>query len=702
MGIVSTIPELCKRCYSCVRDCPTKAIKVERGQATVIEERCIACGNCVKVCAQGAKRIEDGTATVKEMISRGDRVVACLAPSFPAVFDLSSHLFNLYRWCYAPSDTFAFEELTPFRVIAALRELGFYKVWEVAFGAELVSREYRKLFEKTRGRASFLISSPCPAIVSYVEKHMPGMTAYLAPIVSPMIATARAVRKRYGDGVKIVFIGPCVAKKQEINDPDVADDVDAVLTFAELTTMFGEAGILPHQLRESYVDNPPVRYGGSYPLSGGLLKTSGLSADILENEIVTTDGKEHVLSALNDIKAGRSQTRFFDLLFCEGCINGPVMLNDMSPMARKEILVSYINNLSPLTTPDELDRALDEYKDLDLSRRFTQPPLEVMQPHEEEIRQVLTAMKKLDPKDHLNCGACGYPTCRDKAVAVCQGLAEAEMCLPYLVEELQATCERLQFANEDLAGAQERLIQTEKLASMGQLSAGVAHEINNPLGTILIYSHMMIKRLSADDPRRTDLEMIVNEATRCKTIVRGLLDFARQSRVSKTPTDPVRLVRHVVDILKTKAEEAGVELRAVTPAELPMVLADRDQCVQMLVNIVHNAIDAAGEGGHVRVSAGASNGSVGFEIEDDGCGIPAENLKKIFTPFFTTKEMGKGTGLGLAIAYGVVKMHCGDITVNSEIDKGTTFRITIPVGQAEAGSDLSGAPFVTNSAVNLQ
>jgi len=190
MGIVTTIPEKCKRCYTCVRECPAKAIKVEHGQAMVIEERCIACGNCVKVCAQKAKRIADSIAEVQRMLDAHERVFACLAPSFPAAF-----------WPTRPG-----------KIVAAARKLGFEQVWEVAFGAELISREYNKLFKEAQRTGRRVIATPCPAIVTFVEKYMPALHDALAPIVSPMIATARAIRKRHGSDVRIVFIGPCIAK----------------------------------------------------------------------------------------------------------------------------------------------------------------------------------------------------------------------------------------------------------------------------------------------------------------------------------------------------------------------------------------------------------------------------------------------------------------------------------------------------------
>lgn len=237
-------------------------------------------------------------------------------------------------------------------------------------------------------------------------------------------------------------------------------------------------------------------------------------------------------------------------------------------------------------------------------------------------------------------------------------------------------------SRRELELTQRRLLASERLASMGQLSAGIAHELNNPLGTILIYAHMILKELPEDDPRREDIQMIASEATRCKNIVRGLLDFARQSRVSKAPADVAALADDVVAIMKPKAEEVGARLTADVEDALPTMTIDADQTKQMLVNLVQNGLDAVAEGGEVAVSArrGARPDTVEISIRDNGCGISEENRRKLFTPFFTTKEPGKGTGLGLAIAYGVAKMHSGDITVESEPGKGTVFSIVLPVG----------------------
>jgi signal transduction histidine kinase/Fe-S-cluster-containing hydrogenase component 2 len=671
MGVITTIPEKCKRCYSCVRECPARAIKVESGQAMVVEERCIACGSCVRVCAQHAKRIEDATAHVKRMLrEEPGRAVAALAPSFPAAF----------HW------------VRPGQVVKALRELGFAEVWDVAFGAELVSKEYERCFAKARRTGQRIITTPCPAVVEYVEKYLPSLRDLLAPIVSPMIAIAKAVKKTRGPGARVVFIGPCTAKKKEIQDPAVAGVVDAVLTYREALALFQDAGIELPQMAHSGLDGPRSYLARSFPISGGLLKSAGLSMDILENGIVVTEGKERVLSVLREIAAGKSRAQLFDLLFCEGCINGPKMPNELSMFARKEIIAEYVNEQIRYTTQKQFVEAIEEYDGLDLRRTFAAENLVLPEPPEERVDEILRRMKKLAPEDRLNCGACGYPTCRDKAVAVGQGLAEAEMCLPYLIDELEETLANLHRSHEELTQAQARLVQSERLASMGQLSAGVAHEINNPLGTILVFSHMLLKQLRSGDPIEGDLRMIVSEANRCRTIVRGLLDFARQSRVQKAETDIAEIVDEVVAVARVKGGDINVDVEGAVEPGLPLMMVDAGQVKQMLVNLVENAVDAVRGRPDARVRMEVARGGAGevvIRVADNGCGIPREHLAKVFTPFFTTKEMGKGTGLGLAITYGIVKMHSGQITVDSEVGKGTTFAIRLPVGRP--GGPVDGA-----------
>jgi signal transduction histidine kinase/NAD-dependent dihydropyrimidine dehydrogenase PreA subunit len=661
VGVVWTIPEKCKRCYTCVRECPARAIKVEAGQATVIEERCIACGNCVRVCAQNAKAIADCIPRIRGLVEGPARVIACLAPSFPA----------------------AFHPIPPGQVISAVRALGFAEVWEVAFGAELVSRAYLRILERARQTGQRLITSSCPAIVFYIEKHMPELVPNLVPVVSPMVAVGRAIKRRHPPGTRVVFIGPCIAKKNEFRDPAVAGPIDGVLTFAELGRMLAGRDIDLASQPVSFFDGPRSHLARSYPISGGLMRSVGLTQDILENDILVTEGNQRALEALRAMSEDRTRARLVDLLFCEGCINGPIMLNDLGAFARKEIVAAFVNERSRHTTQRELDEAISEFGDLDLAREFHADALVLPQPGEADIQRVLEGMHKYPAENQLNCGACGYATCREKAIAVCQGLAESEMCLPYLVEELEDTCQELKRSHEDLASAQKLLVHSERLASMGQLSAGVAHELNNPLGTVLLYSHMMLRQVPGDDPRRADLEMVVSEATRCKTIVRGLLDFARQSRVNKAPVELGELFDDVARIMQPRLAGGRVRLGIELAPGLSAVMMDAAQIKQVLINLVGNGLDACGEQGEVvlRACLAGDGRWVVIEVQDDGCGIPPEHMPKLFNPFFTTKEPTRGTGLGLAIAYGVVKMHAGDISAQSKPGQGTTFRVRLPLAR---------------------
>jgi signal transduction histidine kinase/NAD-dependent dihydropyrimidine dehydrogenase PreA subunit len=669
MAVLWTIPERCRRCYTCVRDCPAKAIQVVAGQARVVPERCIACGNCVKVCAQGAKRVRDDVDEVNGLLAGSQPVFACLAPSFPA----------------------AFHTVVPGRVIQAVRALGFAEVWEVAFGAELVAPAYQRLFEEARRTGRPVITTPCPAVVTYVEKYLPELHPFLAPVVSPKVAVARAIRQRHNGTVRVVFIGPCVAKKQHLQTSSNTA-LDAVLTFDELQRMFTAAGIDPADQSVSSFDGPRAHIGRTFPISGGLLKTAGMGSDLLEGEIVGTEGKDRVLMTLRELAAGRSKALFYDLLFCEGCIDGPMMLNDLSVLARKELLVRHINERARFVSHRELAESLAEFEGLDLTRSFMQEDLVLPQPSDQDIAQVLERMRKTDPQDQLNCGACGYPTCKEKAIAVCQGLAEPAMCLPFLVDELEQVVVDLRHSHEELATTQKQLLRSERLASMGQLSAGIAHELNNPLGTILLYSHMLMREVK-DDQGQEDLKLIVSEATRCKDIVRGLLDFARKSRVSKAPARIDQILDEVVTIARPRSVESNVNVLTEVEADLPVLMIDHIQLRQALVNLVMNAVDSMPDGGTLRMSVrSACNGDdIRIEIADTGCGIPPENLSRLFTPFFTTKAMGKGTGLGLAITYGVVKMHSGDITVDSELGRGTTFTIRLPIRTAESAAEDGSA-----------
>ncbi|MGB6420301.1 MAG: cache domain-containing protein, partial [Anaerolineales bacterium] len=232
---------------------------------------------------------------------------------------------------------------------------------------------------------------------------------------------------------------------------------------------------------------------------------------------------------------------------------------------------------------------------------------------------------------------------------------------------------------EELDATQEELLQKEKLASMGQLAAGVAHEINNPLGTILLFSDMMYKEADEDDPRRDDLKMIINETTRCKSIVADLLNFSRQQNVMAQEINIHDLLEQVIEGLSFQPAFQNVKFVRHFGTGVPTIQADPNQLQQVFINLFNNAAESMGAEGTITItSSSLDHNWVEIKISDTGTGIPQENLNKVFSPFFTTKTPGKGTGLGLSITYGIIKMHHGQIGVQSQEGKGTTFTITLP------------------------
>jgi signal transduction histidine kinase len=301
-------------------------------------------------------------------------------------------------------------------------------------------------------------------------------------------------------------------------------------------------------------------------------------------------------------------------------------------------------------------------------------------PDENAIRKTLADMGKVNSEDELNCGACGYERCRDHAAAIIGGLAENEMCLPYTIEQLHQHIGKLNDVNLQLAGAREALIQSEKLASMGQLAAGIAHEVNNPLGVVLMYAHLLKETAEAHSEMGEDLQMIVDHADRAKKIVSGLLHFARQNKVV---LKPVNVKKMIEDCMKSFRLPGSIRFQFLNEMAHPTAKLDRDQMIQVVTNLVTNSLTAMPNGGQLQIRLRDDADRVEIGVSDTGTGIPKELLPKIFEPFFTTKKVGVGTGLGLAVTYGIVKMHCGDIRVVSNADKdagptGTTFSIILP------------------------
>jgi PAS domain S-box-containing protein len=406
--VISTNRARCRDCYRCVRTCTVKAVKIENGQAQVVPELCLACGDCVRACPQKAKTVRDDRPAVREALAAGRPVVASVAPSAPAYFGIR---------------TFAQME-------AALLALGFRAAGETAFGAEMVGLAHGDLLDAHPERWP-LITSSCPVVINLIERYYPDLIPHLAPIVSPMIAHGRWLRARYGPEAMIIFIGPCIAKKAEILDPAVAGAVDAALTFAELQEWLDEAGVRlpPDEEPPQAAERAPARL---FPVEGGLVGTARLETDMLASDIVATSGLAACQDVLRSIREGQLQARMVELMACEGgCINGPAMENCGGAYLARQRVLAYARLRQPQPLPSR-----EEWPPLERSYQDRSVPLPTFT--EAQIRQVLARVDKHTPEDELNCGACGYPTCREKAIATLRGMAEATMCIPYMRQRAES------------------------------------------------------------------------------------------------------------------------------------------------------------------------------------------------------------------------------------------------------------------------
>lgn len=401
--VIITNPARCRDCYRCVRHCDVKAIRVHEGQAQVVPELCILCGTCIRTCPQKAKDVHSAAPDVKQALADGRKVIASVAPSAPAYFGF--HHFS--------------------EMDAALKRLGFYASSETAAGAEIVGLAHRDYVERMPDRWP-VIASACPVVVNLIEKYYPDLIPHLAPIVSPMIAHGRLLTRKYGPDAFIVFIGPCIAKKMEIFDVSEAGAVSAAVTFRGLANWFTEAGIVFGEAANGIEPSSTID-ARLFPVEGGLIGTAGLSTDMLNNALIVASGLETCRNILGDIRAGQLNASLIELMACTGgCINGPAMADLPGGIyaARQKIIGYHRHRPAYLSIP----RA--DWPDL--SRTYLDKKEPIPEFSEDEIRDVLRRVNKYTSDDELNCGACGYGSCREKAVATLRGMAEVTMCIPYM------------------------------------------------------------------------------------------------------------------------------------------------------------------------------------------------------------------------------------------------------------------------------
>ncbi|TCK98633.1 iron only hydrogenase large subunit-like protein [Natranaerovirga hydrolytica] len=402
MRIINFSKANCKNCYKCLRTCPVKAIRFDAHQAEIDEQRCIACGQCFVVCPQNARYIKSDLAFVQHALKEGKKVIVSLAPSFAGFFE------------------------EPNEFIQALKSLGFYSIEETAIGAQAITSAYAQYIEENNPK--YGITSCCPTINFYIEKYYPSLIPYLLPFVSPMKAHGKFIKKELEDALT-VFMGPCISKKHE-SMMDRTCDIDAVLTLEEVTHWLETSNITSSSSIRTPDKAHPNTNGREYPITGGIAK--GLEPLLIENEydilsITGLDSSKKIFEALKNKTLNKC---FVEISACnESCLGGPaVPKNSPSIYKRKQNIKQFITGSKEI----ESNNALTPFETRALSYNFTNQSLPTNPISEEQLQSILKQLGKHQLSDELNCGACGYDTCRDKAIAVYEKMSQPDMCIPYM------------------------------------------------------------------------------------------------------------------------------------------------------------------------------------------------------------------------------------------------------------------------------
>ncbi len=390
----------CKNCYKCIRHCPVKAISFSKNQAHIVSEECILCGECFVTCPQNAKDVRDDLPVAKELLKSGKPVYASVAPSYRAAF---------------PGVSFE-------AIKASLKKLGFTYAEETAIGATVVKRRYEQLINE--GKQRVILSTCCHSVNTLVEKYYPEAIPYLAKVVSPMLAHGMSMKKEHPDG-KVIFIGPCISKKAEAEK--YKDVIDCVLTFEDITSWFKQQNIEPEIIKESFENTGRTRI---FPVAGGILDSMYIDKNS-QWTYLAVDSVSSCMAALEDVINGNIDHCFIEMSACEGsCIGGPAI--------GKERLFPVADRIAVRRNAGSEDFSVEQPEDKAIERSFQLGTIKRAKVGESAIADILEKMGKTQPEHELNCGSCGYETCRKKAYAILSGKAEVNMCLPYLMARAES------------------------------------------------------------------------------------------------------------------------------------------------------------------------------------------------------------------------------------------------------------------------
>ena len=501
MSIVKVTPGKCKLCYACIRACPAKAIKITGGHAEIIEERCINCGSCVNVCAPGALEYKSAKTHVKELVHSDKKVAAIVDPSISGEFiDISD-----YR-----------------NFVGMIKSMGFTYVNDISFGVDLLAEKYKELLSEFKGK--YYITSACPVIVSYIEKYYPELIQNLAELLPPWAITAKAVYEMYGADTHIVYIGPCVAEKETSQRFSDSIPVEEVVTFVELRELFEELEISENSVEFSEFDQPIGGKGSLFPISNGILQTVDMEERLLKSDILTTEGKDNILRAIQQFRHSSEMKQHLNLFYCDGCLMGPGTSPGGDKFIRRSRVIDYVkkrlNNFDEATWK----KHKDDFSGKDLSREFEADNQRLPFPNEEEIKKELDALGKSVRSEQLGCGACGYPSCREFAVAIKQGLAKREMCTYFSTRKLRAYINEIDKTNKKLSDAQKALKESEQKAKEEHNAAKEALETNKTMLQKLPTAIVLVdENLKITDSNKSFVQIVGDEAKELNEVVPGLV-----------------------------------------------------------------------------------------------------------------------------------------------------------------------------------
>lgn len=536
MKTIRINPEQCRLCYACTGICPSNAIEIKEKYAEIINDRCISCGSCLNICPHYAIEDIDSKKQINELLHSGYKVAAICAPSISGEFSDITDYTNF---------------------VGMIKALGFKYVCEVSFGADLIALKYRELFENFKGK--YFITANCPAVVGYVERYHPALIDNMAPLISPMIATTQIVREMYGNDIKVVYIGPCVAAKDKESRYNQNRRVDAVLTFSELREMFKAAGVTENNVEFSDFDPPIGGKGSLFPVSRGMFQSVGINEDLLSGQLIAVDGKDNVIAALKEFENFSQLKQHLDLFYCDGnCIMGPGTSVGGQKYMRRSLVIAYTKKRlkSWDQRREEWEKNIGSFIALDYKRTYTNRHIELPMPSEEAITEVLKKIGRDGKNIQSGCQSCSFTSCRELAIAVSNGLANVDMCNTYVLHSKNLYKKRLRTTIEQLDQSRQSLVENERIARREKAAFQEASKITTglldrlPAGVITVDQDLKVLQSNKEF-----INILGNEAKEIADVVPGLIGADLKLLV------PSQIFHYFSYVLETNANIQNKDIR---------------------------------------------------------------------------------------------------------------------------------------------